>query len=444
MCRQSVSRILSILSILSKASWAGLLLVGSAATSAVAQTDLKVTGPQAGFPVAIPQMCDEGNAGEYARKIPETIQKNLDLSGLFKVLPPSSYVETPGKCANPEQIQYSDWTVIGADGLVRGEMKVNSAGMLEARLYLYDVQQRKTVIAKQYESDPRDATRIAHRFSNEIMKFFTGEKGIFGTRIAFVSKVGRFKELFVVDLDSSNLKQLTRDTGIVLSPSWSPDGSTVAYTSFRTKKPELYTMNVDSGSQRQLTKREGLEMGAKFAKDGGSIVASASTAGVSNLVTFDLSGRMLRTLTNSSNVDISPSLSPDGGQLAFCSNRAGGPQVFVMSAGGGEARRLSYTSSNYCTSPAWSPKGEQIAFVCRTGGFQIYVAPAAGGAASQLTFTGDNEDPSWSPDGRYLMFSSTGYGGRKIMILPLQTGIPKAIETGRSDDSQPSWSPLPE
>ena len=181
-----------------------------------AQTDIHIAGAQAGFPVAVPQLCDGGGASDVAARIPELVSKDLQISGLFKLLNPSTFIESPGKCGGVSSVAYSDWSVIGADGLVRGQVQLTGA-VVRAELYLLDVAQQKAVIGKRYESDSSDYAKIAHRFANEIIGYFTGQKGVFGTRISYVSKLGRFKELFVMDLDGSNQRQLTHDKGIVLS-----------------------------------------------------------------------------------------------------------------------------------------------------------------------------------------------------------------------------------
>jgi TolB protein len=406
-----------------------------------AQTDLRVSNPKAGFPIAIPRACDSGGGAPYDSKIPEVIRKDLELSGFFSVLPESSYVESAGKCNVPNGVQFSDWSVIGADVLIKAN--ITSVGStVRAELYLFDVQQQKAVLGKRYEADTRDFSRLAHRFANEVIRYFTGTPGIFGSRIVFVSKVGRFKELFEMDLDGSNLRQLTRERGLAVSPSFHPNGSAVIYTSFRLRKPELFLLPLAGGAPRQITNRDGLEISAKYLKDGSGIIASASFDGNSNIVIFDELGRIVRKVTNGGFIDVSPTLAPDGNRFAFVSNRAGGPQIYVMSLSGGEAKRLSFTGSNYCTSPSWSPNGDKIAFSCMAGGNQLFIANSDGTNALQVTFAGNNEDPAFSPDGRYVLFSSTMAGGRSLMLLPLHSGQPRAISSTGGEDSMPTWGPL--
>jgi len=431
---------LNIRTVLAQFAVFGALLLPSAAS---AQTDIHITGAKAGFPIAIPRLCDAGGAGDPSQKISDTIGRDLQISGLFKVINASSYVEAPGKCGTAERPQYSDWTVIGAEGLVKGEVR-NNGGSIEVKMYLHDVLQQKAVVGKKYDGGNDDAARIGHKFANEIMKYFTGEAGIFGTRLAYVSRVGRFKELFMMDADGSNPRQLTRENGLAMSPSWSPSGDRLVYTSYRSRKPDLYFISPEGGTPKQVTERQGVEIGAKFSPDNSSLVSSVAIAGVSKIAMLDFSGRMIRKLSGGGDaIDVSPSFSPDGSQIAFCSNRAGGPQIYVMSSSGEPARRISFTNSNYCTSPSWSPKGDMIAFVCRAGGNQIFTSSPDGSLTTQRTFAGDNEDPNWSPDGRFIAMSSNmGGGARNIAIYSTLGDFPTTrVSFARSEDSQPAWSP---
>ena len=413
----------------------------SFAAAAMAQTDLHIAGAKVGFPIAVPQMCDNASAYPVNKDIADVIVKDLQISGIFNVLNPSSYVEEPGKC-NLNEVAFSDWTVVGAEGLVKGRL-VNGANGIDYELILYDVNQQRPVVGKRYSADSSDFKRVGHKFANEILKYFTGEAGVFGTRIAYVSKVGRFKELFIMDMDGSGVKQLTNERGLAMSPSWSPQGDRILYTSFRTRRPELVVMSPDGGTGSQITNSTDVEIGGKFSNGGRGIITSLSQGSVSNIVEMDLKGRILRKLTSGGALDVSPSISPDGSQVVFCSDRGGGPQIYQMSSTGANPHRISFTGSSYCTSPAWSPKGDKIAFVCRDSGFHIFVTDANGGQAVRLTYAGNNEDPTWAPDGRSLAFSSNlGRGGaRSIVIYSLLGGSAKQITFTKSEDSMPAWSP---
>lgn len=411
-----------------------------------AQTEITISGAQAGFPVAVSELCDQSTKKEGGAKVSHTISKDLKISGLFKILDPKTFLEAPGSCKGPEGFAYTDWTVIGAEGLVRGEIREIGDNKIQVDLYLFDVLQQKPVIARRYTGSDADYSMMAHKFANEILLYFTGEKGVFGTRVAYVGGVGRFKELFVVDLDGSNNKQLTNDRGLVFSPAWSKEADRIVYTSYKTRVPDLYITQADGARSNRITNRPGLEVGAKFTESGNTLISSASYDGISKLVHFDLKGQVIRKLTTGSSIDVSPSYSPDSSKIAFCSNRSGGPQIYTMNSDGTDSKRISYTNSRYCTSPAWSPKGDKLVFVCAKGGFQLFMSDPEGGNVVQLTFSGDNEDPSWSPDGRFIVFSSTNLGGgpKQLGILSLLGGRPTRIDGTVPDSRQPSWSPLVE
>lgn len=421
---------------------AATLIFGT--TLAVAQTDIYIKGAGRLIPVALPQLCLQSGDPDATKEIPRIIQRDLDLSGFFEVLDPNSYIESPGKCAPQESTVYSDWTVLGTEGLVKGVVQ-SSAGRIKIQMYLHDVGKHGVVLGKEYEGGSSDIPKIAHKFANEIMKFFTGEYGPFGTQISYSTKIGRFKELMVMDLDGSNARQITNERALALSSSWSPDGTRLVYTSYRNRIPDLFVIDIDSRRVSQVTQSTKLELGGKFTPDGRSILASISDGDESQIVIMNLNGQITRKLTDSNGIiDVSPHWSPDHSQVAFCSNRAGGPQIYTMNADGSDVKRVSFVTSNYCTSPSWSPKGDKIAFVCRAeSGFQMFVVNVDGTSPIQVTSFGDNEDPDWSPDGRYLVFATTFGKGRSTSLALMHsdgTSV-KQLTSGRVGDSQPSWGP---
>jgi TolB protein len=412
---------------------------------AAAQTDLYVRGAGKLIPMGIPTLCLEGGEKGNENLIPSTISKDLDLSGYFEVLDPKGYIETPGKCGAQEATAYSDWSVIGSEGLIKGQVS-SSGSKVRVQLYLHDVQKQTIVLAKQYEGDPSQVKKMAHKFANEVMRHYTGFPGVFGTQISFSSRVGRFKELFVMEMDGSNIRQLTNDKGLALSSAWDPSGTRLVYTSFRNRVPDLFLIDIGSKNVKQLTRTADLEVGAHFLNSE-QIVFSRTEGSDSDIMVMSLDGTGARRLTPPNRaIDVSPVPSPDGTQIAFCSNRGGGPQIYIMGSDGSNPRRVSFGQSTYCTSPAWSPAGDKIAFVCRAdGGFNIFTSDTNGSNTVQLTSVGSSEDPEFSPDGRYLTFATTQFGGGYSIAIMRADGLSaKQLTSSRGGDFEPAWGPLGE
>jgi TolB protein len=431
---------------------AALFGVGRGSIPAEAQTTIVISDPGRRFPIALPQLCMRSGESPAAQSIPSIIAKDLDLSGYFDIISPNAYIEAAGKCVAPDSKSYSDWNMIRAQWLVRGTTEADGS-QIRVVLELHDVPSQRRILGKEYTGSMNDVRRIAHKFANEIMKEVTGEYGPFGTQIAFTGKIGRFKDIFVMDLDGENLRQVTTDKGLALAPAWDRTGRTILFTSYRTREPNLYLLDVLTSRTRALTRGSALKIGGAFTADGSRIVSSLTENRDSDLVAYSLNGDLVQRLTPANQaIDVSPTFSPDGKQMAFCSDRGGRPQIYVMSSDGGAAHRVSFVSSDYCTSPSWAPKGDRLAFVCRgDGGFQIYLSNTDGSNPIQLTSGGDNEDPDWSPDGRYLIFSSTfgkrgGVSNLAIMRASknLEGTAMKQVSFGRGNDGEPSWGPYPQ
>jgi len=414
-----------------------------------AQTRLSVQGAGQLYPIALPQLCikdrrGDSNANAHTN-IPETISRDLTLSGYFSIINPNSFVETPGKCTGPNDFAYSDWSVIGVDGLVRGVVDKTEDGELLIQMYLHDVQLKKVVLGKEYRGDESQITKIAHRFANEIMRFFTGEPGIFGTKIVYSGRVGRFKELFMMDMDGTNVRQLTNDRGLSLFPGWGPFGKRVTYTGYRLRQPDVFLMDLENKRVSRVTNTPQLDVAPRLTKDGRSLIMSRSSGRNSDIILTDLKGNLLRRLTRpNGSIDVSADLSPDGKSVVFVSNRGGTPQVYTMNSNGGNVRRVSFAQSNYCTSPSWSPKGNRIAFICRADrGYHLFTAMPDGRDAFQLTSYGSNEDPSWSPDGNYIVFSTTANrsGVKKLAVVKADGSNLQILTGDRTEETDPVWGP---
>ncbi len=411
------------------------------ASPALAQVTGRIVGPGATrIEIAVSPLAGDGESGNLGRRFAEILSKNLTISGYFKILDPKAYVEGPTPI-DLDKIDFANWRLIGARALVKGTISTSGSEILvEARLF--DVAQQQQLGGQRFHAPSGDLPRLARRFADEVMRYLTGEPGPFDSRIAFASRRGgRAKEIFVMSVDGIETTQVTKNRTINLAPSWSPDGGSVLFTSYKNRSADLYRYELGSKNERRITSGGGgLNLGGRLSPDGSKIAISMERNGNSEVALIDPSGQLINRLTNSPEIDVSPTWSPDGSKIAFVSARTGNPQIYVMGADGSGVRRLTYQGS-YNTSPSWSSKGDQIAYVSRDQGFNVFVVDVASGKASQVTSgQGNNEDPSFSPDGRYLVFSSTRVG-RPALFLSDVSGSHQVqlTETG-GDDTSPSWS----
>jgi TolB protein len=343
--------------------------------------------------------------------------------------------------ARAGEIVFKEWATLGAQALVKGTFSQDGADLIvECRLF--DVTGQRMIAGKRYRGASDDFAGMMHRCADEIMIRFTGEPGIAQTKIAFISRQTGNKELFVIDQDGANLRQLTRDRSITLSPAWSPDSREIAVTSYRDRNPDLVAVSLNGNGRRPLSQQPGLNSAPAWSPDGSHLALTLSKDGNPEIYTMNRHGTELRRLTNHSAIDTSPSWSPTGRQIAFVSDRSGSPQLYVMDAEGSNVRRLTYQGS-YNDRPAWSPRGERIAFVALEGSrFDVYVINVDGSGLQRLTMgNGSNESPSWSPDGRFLVFSSTRSGVSQLFRMYDDGSGQQQLTSINGGAQSPMWSP---
>lgn len=378
-----------------------------------------------------------------SKTAPFTISSDLDFSGFFKVLDPKSFLDKPEVIAG-SNVNYSNWSTVGAEAFVKGEVKKRVSGGITLNVKVYDITSVKLIFERNYTGDERDSDYLAHLASNDIQELFTGIKGIFDTRLAFISAAGKNKEVYISDYDGSNIKRITFHNSLSLFPKWSSDSRTISFTSYKDGNQSIYVKDVYSGSEKILSSnKRGLNVNGSWSPDGSKIAFTMNLDGNAEIYVVNKDGSGLKRLTKSIGIDTSPTWSPDGSEIAFVSDRGGSPQIYIMSSGGDNVRRLTY-EGKYNTSPAWSPKGDKIAYVSASGGarFDIYVITIDGKMLQKLTNGGAaNENPSWSPDGRYIAFNSNRNGIQSIYVMKSDGTEVRKIFKGKGEFIQPSWSP---
>ena len=381
-----------------------------------------------------------------ASDIAQVVAADLESSGLFRVIPRQAYVSQG--VAFDAMPNFADWRVINADALVTGQLQRAEDGRLRVLFRVFDTAGEEQVEGLQLLAAPGDWRRVAHKVADAVYSRLTGEGPYFDSRVVFVDETGgkgsRTKRLAIMDQDGANLRYLPVNEGLVLTPRFSPSDRSVLYISYDTGEPQVYMLGLETGQRERLGNFPGMTFAPRFSPDGSEVVLSLAQDGNTDIYAMALSNRQLRRLTNHPGIDTSPSYSPDGVQIVFESDRGGSQQLYIMSRAGGEPRRISFGRGSYGT-PVWSPRGDMIAFTKILGGrFHIGVMRTDGSEERLLTSSFLDEGPTWSPNGRVIMFfrESPGQSGRpQLMSIDISGRNLRVVPTPNAA-SDPAWSPL--
>ena len=441
--------------ILGVKTFASMVLVAAAIVSgalaplpAQAALQVDITGGQVEpMPIALPPFLGDGpETAQLGQDIAAVLANNLDGSGLFRPLPPQSFIEQISDFSR--EPRFGDWRTIQAQALVTGQVVLQSDGRLRAEFRLWDVFAQQQILGLQFVATQKSWRRIAHKISDAVYKALTGEEGYFDSRVVFVDETGpkdqRVKRLAIMDQDGENVRMLTNGEDLVVTPRFSPGSQDITYMSFAGDTPRVYLYNIETRQREIVGVFPNMTFAPRFSPDGQRVILSLESTGNSNIFVLDLQTRTTRQLTNTAAIDTAPCYSPDGGQVVFESDRGGSQQIYVMQADGSNQQRISRGQGRYST-PVWSPRGDYIAFTkLVNGNFAIGVMRPDGSGERILTEGFHNEGPTWAPNGRVLMFfrdSPGENGGPKLYSVDLTGRNERQINTpGFASD--PAWSPL--
>jgi len=393
-----------------------LLLVAVSAQAAdvtVGRTFLKKAFAVTGF----------GGDASVAGQVAGVLKNDLQLSGYFEIKP----------AAEAEFVQQGNVRVQGGVGYVDCTVTLRA--------------NNKVILSKTYQGSVQDLRRVTHQIADEIVQAITNQRGIARTKIAFVL-TRTHKELAVMDYDGYNVRQITEDKSISVRPRWSPNGRKIIYTSYLQMFPDVLEADLYTHQRRRVASYPGLNTGAEFSPDGNSIALTLSKDGNPELYTMNAAGGGLQRLTRTRGAESSPTWSPDGLSIAYVSDDRGSPQIYVIGREGGEPTRLT-VSPSYNTEPNWSrpPAGSDLkpmlAITSRVGGkFQIGIYDS--GTREVVPKVADgavNEDPSWAPDGRHLVFAKTSGYRSRLYLLDVVTGEQVELPVVEGGASEPAWGP---
>ncbi|MEW6671407.1 MAG: Tol-Pal system beta propeller repeat protein TolB [Thermodesulfobacteriota bacterium] len=396
------------------------------------------------IPIAVPvfKALNKSPAENSAAKsAADLLAQTLEYTGYFKIIDRAAFLVDPqDPSIDIPDIAFRNWTGIGAELLITGGILLEN-NMAEMELRLFDTIKAKLIVGKRYKGWSRDQRRIIQRFASDVIFSLTGDRGVFDSKIAFVSNGTGNKEVFICDFDGHSPRQVTQTNNITLSPAWSSDGKWLAYTAYTKGNPDLYIMNLEE-KRGAVVSQKGLNMSPAWIPNQFTLAATLTFEGDPEIYMLTGSGKIIKRLTNNWGIDVSPSWSPDGKKMAFVSNRSGVPQIYIMDLYTGQTERLTF-EGGYNTSPSWSPKGDRIAYAgMHSGKFDVYVITTDGQSLVQLTRdAGDNETPTWSPDGNLIAFSSTREGNSRIYVMTAYGTDQRRLLTLPGEQTAPSWSP---
>ena len=421
-------------------------------TATQAQLEININeGNIKPLPIAVPDfLAKSPEAQKLAVDIATVIANDLERSGLFAPIDKRAFLSPPaGLAVRPI---FVNWKPLNAQALIIGETKLLADGQLRTDFRLWDVFAEQPMTGLSLSTSPSNWRRVAHIVADAIYERITGERGYFDTRVVYISETGpaerRVKRLSIMDQDGANHRFLSNGDTLVLTPRFSPTQQEITYLAYYNNQPRVYLFNIDTGEQEVLGDFPGMTFAPRFSPDGNQVVMSMAQDGNSEIYSMDLRTRRVRQLTTHPAIDTSPSLSPDGKRLTFNSDRGGSQQIYVMDIGRGQPRRITFGKGRYAT-PVWSPRGDLIAFTrISQGTFSIGVMRPDGSGERILTSGFLVEGPTWSPNGRVLMYfrqdrrTADGKGGRpKLHSIDL-TGYNERMIKTPLDASDPAWSPL--
>lgn len=420
---------------------AGLIGTGLASSSAFSQFRVEVSGIGATqLPIAAPSFKGDELAPQ---KIGAIVQADLLRSGVFR--------SVEGVTGLDETIR-PEWPRIrslGADTLLVGSNSRLADGRFDVRCRLWDAVRGIELGAQSMVVSSAELRYTAHRIADWVYEKMTGEKGVAATRIAYITKAGgasgapRFN-LWVADSDGEGAHSALASAEPIISPAWSPNGQNLAYVSFESRKPVIYVHEVSTGRRRVLADFKGSNSSPAWSPDGRNLVVTLSRDGGSQMFLIAAAGGSEpRKLSSSHSIDTEAVFAPDGQSIYFVSDRGGSPQIYRMPVAGGAAQRISF-SSNYSISPAISPNGRQLAFISRIGGaFKLVLQDLASGNVQPLTDSEADESPSFSANGKQIVYatqiSSGGRWQEALMTTTLDGRVKSKLTAALGDIREPDW-----
>ena len=377
-----------------------------------------------------------------------TVQADLERSGRFRALPRAQMLELPHEAAGDAGVDPADWRMLKVDYVAVGRLSPLPDGRIELRYELVQVATGQRLVGATLPADRRALRLASHRVADAIYERILGVKGAFSTRIAYVAVDGpataRSYRLVVADADGANERIVFESPEPLMSPTWSPDGQSLAYVSFHSGLPAVYAQTLSTGAQVRLSAKAGINSAPSYSPDGTRLaIALSSREGNVDIYVLTLATQALRRLTDDPSIDTEPAWAPDGRSVYFTSDRAGAPQVYRLGlAAGDRPQRVTFDGS-YNARPRVSPDGRELAVVTLDrGSYRIGAVDVARGGLRVLSGGRLDESPSYAPNGADIIYA-TREGGRGVLAVVSSDGrVQQRLAASAGEVREPAWSPF--
>jgi len=425
-----------------------VILFGNIASYAIEKIDITKGNIE---PVPLANLEFSGSdpmAREIGKEMLQVVNDDLAGTRLFRIIDKEAYIEAVNQVQQTPK--FSAWRQVNAAALLVTEVHSIGSDKIRVEYQLWDPYTESSLRGHVYQAQSSDWRRVAHKIADDIYKRITGEEGYFDTKIVFISASGpfrhRIKRLAIIDQDGANFKYLSDGRYLTLTPRFSPDNKKLLYLSYVNERPKVHIRDLNSGHDRILGHFKGMTFAPRFAPNGKDLAMSASSKGSSDIYVMGISAKKPKQLTSGAYINTGPYFSPDSERIAFISDRSGASQIYIMNKDGSDQKRISFGQGRYYT-PAWSPRGDFIAFTKSfQGSFYIGVMRTDGSGERILTQGYLVESPTWSPNGRVIMYArgdkykGDGKATKSTLCTVDITGNFERTLNLPTDASDPSWS----
>ncbi len=411
-----------------------------------AELTVEVTKGQAeAIPIAVVPF-SSADVAAASFDVAQLVGSDLARSGRFKPMDRKDMVEEPH---TGTAVSFDDWRRLGNDYIVVGQVKPSTPDRYDITFELYNVLTRQRLLGYQFSANKPGLRLASHQVADMVFEKILGIRGAFATRIAYISVLGslpnRSYRLIVADADGENPHVVMQSNEPLMSPSWSPDGQSLAYVSFEERLPSVYVQVLKSGERRRISAHAGVNQAPAWSPDGKRLALTLSTRdGNLDVYVMDIATTALTRITDDPGIDTEPQWSKDGQSLYFTSDRAGGPQIYRIGIQKGDKpRRLTFQGS-YNARPRISPDESQMAFVTQEdGAYRIATMDLRGhGDVQVLTKGRFDVSPSYAPNGAEIIYASRDRGRGVLALVSADGRVQERLVSSEGELQEPAWAPF--